>query len=111
MPEEIKPNVSEAASEDAKLAAESIASGEEKVPNVDMEADYQAAQQYSQGKALAEPEGTKETAPEVQPISAQPTGNPEDYQQMAKEVGHSEPAVNKVTDDLVEQAIDRGTSK
>ncbi len=109
MPEEIKPNVSEAASEDAKLAAESIASGEEKAPTVDMEADYQAAQQYSQGDRSSE--GTKETAPEAQPTSAQPTGNPEDYQQMAKEVGHSEPAVTKVTDDLVEQAIDRGTSK
>lgn len=83
MPEEIKPKHSEVASKNAKLAAESIANGEEKAPNVDLEADYQAAQQYSQRKASAEPEGTKETAPRSKPTSAQPTGNPEDYQQMA----------------------------
>ncbi|MBW4635535.1 MAG: hypothetical protein KME30_27710 [Iphinoe sp. HA4291-MV1] len=46
MSEEVKPNPSQD-SYDAQLAAENIASGEEKAPSVDAEKDYQAAQQFS----------------------------------------------------------------
>lgn len=47
MSEEVKPNPQEAPTEDAKLVAENIASGEEKAPTVDLEKDYEAAQKYS----------------------------------------------------------------
>lgn len=123
MPEEIKPNVSQAPTEDARLAAENIASGEEKAPSVDMEADYQAAEEFSVSDVDRAGEGAKAaeqaTAPEYQmpeaqetKTKAQPTGNPEDYQEMAKDVGGStDQGVTSVSDDLVQQALDKGQSK
>ena len=120
MPDEVKPNLAEASTQDAQLAAENILSGEEKAPAVDMDADYKAAQQYSvsdvdrtaEGKAAAE----AATAPKFEvskqeetKTQAQPTGNPDDYMNMAKDVGNSanKDATN-VTDELVEEALKKG---
>ena len=120
MPDEVKPNLAEASTQDAQLAAENIASGQEKAPAVDAEADYKAAQQYSvsdvdrtaEGKAAAE----AATAPKFEvskqeetKTQAQPTGNPDDYMNMAKDVGNSanKDATN-VTDELVEEALKKG---
>ncbi|WP_026732600.1 hypothetical protein [Fischerella sp. PCC 9605] len=122
MPEEIKPNVSEAPTKDAKLAAENIASGEEKAPSVDMESDYQAAQQFSVSEVDRTGEGAKAaeqaTAPQYQmpeatevKTEAQPTGNPNDYKEMANEVGASQEAVTSVSDDVLKQALEKGQSK
>ena len=120
MPDEVKPNVGEAPTQDAQLAAENIASGEEKAPTVDAEADYKAAQELSvsdvdrtaQGEAAAK----AATAPELEvpkqqetKTQAQSTGNPDEYLDMAKDVGRSanEGATN-VSDDLVEEALEKG---
>ncbi|MBW4447513.1 MAG: hypothetical protein KME22_07310 [Hassallia sp. WJT32-NPBG1] len=120
MPDEVKPNLAEASTQDAQLAAENILSGEEKAPAVDMDADYKAAQQYSvsdvdrtaEGKAAAE----AATAPKFEvskqeetKTQAQPTGNPDDYMNMAKDVGNfaNKDATN-VTDELVEEALKKG---
>ncbi|QSJ14877.1 hypothetical protein JYQ62_23750 [Nostoc sp. UHCC 0702] len=123
MPDEIKPNVNEAPTHDAQLAAENIASGEEKAPTVDFEADYAAAQQFSVSDVDRTGEGAAAaqaaTAPKYkvpQPVEtrteAQPTGNPDDYADMAKEVGRSkDDAVTNVSDDLVQQAIEKGQPK
>jgi hypothetical protein len=123
MTEEIKPNVSQAPTEDARLAAENMASGEEKAPSVDMEADYQAAQQFSVSDIDHTGEGAKAaeaaTAPEYQmpepqetKTEAQPTGDPADFQEMAKEVGGSrDQGVTSVDDDLLKQALDKGQPK
>lgn len=51
MPEEIKPDPKQATTQDAQLAAESMAAGEEKLPAVDVEGDYAASQQYSVSEA------------------------------------------------------------
>ncbi|MGI2902244.1 hypothetical protein [Tolypothrix sp. VBCCA 56010] len=120
MPDEVKPNVAEAPTQDAQLAAENIASGEEKAPTVDAEADYKAAQELSvsdvdrtgQGEAAAK----AATAPELEvpkqeetKTQAQPTGNPDDYKNMAKDVGDSTTeGVTNVSDDLVEEALEKG---
>lgn len=99
MPEEIKPNVNQASTQDAQLAAESIASGQEKAQAVDFDADYAAAQQMSVSDIDRTGEGAKAaqeaTAPEHQlskpeetRTEAQPTGNPADYMDMAKDVTH-----------------------
>ncbi|WP_315790030.1 hypothetical protein [Fischerella sp. JS2] len=122
MPEEIKPNVTEASTEDAKLAAEEIASGEAKAPSVDMEADYQAAQQMSVSEVDRTGEGTKAaqnaTAPEYQmpeaqekKTEAQPTGDPAEYKAMADEIGSSNQGVTNVSDDLVQEALKKGQAK
>ncbi|MBW4572199.1 MAG: hypothetical protein KME31_30670 [Tolypothrix carrinoi HA7290-LM1] len=122
MPDEVKPNVGEAPTQDAQLAAENIASGEEKAPTVDAEADYKAAQELSvsdvdrtgQGEAAAK----AATAPELEvpkqqetKTQAQPTGNPDEYMSMAKDVGDSgNEGVSNVSDDLVEEALEKGES-
>ena len=99
MPEEIKPNANQAPTQDAQLAAESIASGQEKAQAVDFDADYAAAQQMSVSDIDRTGEGAKAaqsaTAPEHQVskpeetrTEAQPTGNPADYMDMAEDVTH-----------------------
>jgi hypothetical protein len=123
MPDEVKPNLNEAPTHDAQLAAESIASGKEKAPKVDFDADYAAAQQFSvsdidrtgEGAAAAE----AATAPKYQTskpqetkTQAQSTGNPNDYLELAKEVGYSTTeGVSNVSDDLVKQALEKGQPK
>ncbi|MCP6763066.1 MAG: hypothetical protein NHB32_30810 [Fischerella sp. CENA71] len=91
MSEEIKPNVEQATTEDAKLVAEEIASGEAKAPTVDMDKDYQAAQQFSVGKgaeAAQDATTTEYQMPESEEkkTEAQPTGDPAQYKAMADEI-------------------------
>lgn len=120
MSEEIKPNPAETSTQTAHLAAENIASGEEKAPTVDFDADYQAAQEFSvsdvdrtgEGAAMAE----EATASQYQMpkaeethTEAQATGNPDDYRQMAKDVaGAKNQGGSNVTDDLVQKALEKG---
>lgn len=124
MPEDtIKPNPNEATTHDAKLAAENMASGEEKLQQVDFDADYAAAQQFSVSEVDRTPEGAAAaeaaTAPklkvpeaEEKKTEAQPTGNPDDYLNLAKEVGGSRTeGVSNVNDDLVQKAIEKGQPK
>ncbi len=119
----VKPNVDEAPTHDAQLAAENMASGEEKTPSVDFEADYAAAQKFSvseidrtnEGAAAAE----AATAPKYEVSQAketntetQATGNPDDYAEMAKEVGSSKTeGVTEVNDDLMKKALEKGERK
>lgn len=97
MAEEVKPNVNEAPTQDAQLAAENIAAGVEKAPTVDVEADYAAAQQFSVSEIDRSGEGAKAAEKATQPdlkvseteerkTEAKPTGNPSDYMDMAKDV-------------------------
>lgn len=124
MPDEVKPNpAAEAPTQDAQLAAENIASGEEKAPTVDYEADYQAAQQFSVSNIDRTGEGAKAaeeataskfevSQPEETKTKAQSTGNPDDYLEMAKEVGGSgNEGVSNVSDDLVKKALEKGQPK
>lgn len=97
MPDEIKPNANQAPTQDAQLAAEQIAAGQEKAPTVDLEGDYEAAQQYSVSDVDRTSEGAKAaqeaTAPDLKmskpeetKTEAKPTGDPADYMDMAKDV-------------------------
>ncbi|MEH2326199.1 MAG: hypothetical protein V7K32_22100 [Nostoc sp.] len=123
MPDEIKPNVNEAPTHEAQLAADSIASGEENAPKVDFDSDYATAQQFSVSEVDRTGEGAAAaeaaTAPKYQtskPVEtktqAQPTGNPDDFIELAKEVGNSKTeGVTNVSDDLVKQALEKGERK
>jgi hypothetical protein len=120
MSEKIKPNPNESTTHDAKLAAEQIDSGEEKAPQVDFEADYIAAQNFSVSEIDRTNEGAvaAETAtaskyeipePEATKTKSESTGNPEDYIDMAKEIGASRnEAITNVSDDLVKEALEKG---
>lgn len=121
--EEVKPNLNEASTQDAQLAAENIASGEEKAPTVDFDNDYATAQQFSvsevdrTGKGAAAAEAAtapnqKTSQPQETKTQAQSTGNPDDFLELAKEVGNSPTeSVSNVSDDLVEQALEKGERK
>ena len=116
---ELNANVSNLESHDAALAKEAIAEGEEKAQKVNVEADYEAAQQFSvsevdrtgEGAAAAEVATApkfKVSQPEETPIVAEPTSDPGDYMEMAREVSSAPSGAASVTDDLVEQALEMG---
>jgi hypothetical protein len=97
MPDEVKPDPKQAPTQDAQLAAENIASGEEKAPTVDIEGDYEASKQFSVSDVDRSGEGAKAaeaaTAPDLKvpepeetKTESKPTGNPDDYMDMAKDV-------------------------
>lgn len=106
-------------SHDAQLAAEEAASGKGSVANVDVSADYEASKELSvspidhtgAGEKAAEAATSpdlKVSAPDTTESKAEPTGDPDDYRNMAKEVSHSNTATGNVSDDLVDKAIDLG---
>lgn len=120
MSEELTPDPKQAPTHDAQLAAESMAAGEEKTPQVDTDADYEASKAFSVSAIDNTQEGAKAaeaaTAPdfkipeakETKSTTAESTGNPEDYRQMAKDVN---PRVGEGTvdsDQLVKKAIEKG---
>ncbi|MEH2136084.1 hypothetical protein [Nostoc sp.] len=121
--DEVKPNLNETSTHDAQLAADSIASGEEEAPKVNFDADYAAAQKFSvsevdrTGKGAAAAEAA--TAPQYQTSTpqetktqTQSTGNPDDYLELAKEVGNSNTeGVASVSDELVQKALEKGQPK
>jgi hypothetical protein len=120
MSDEIKPNVAQAPTHDAQLAAENIASGEEKAPKVDFDADYAAAQQLSVSEIDRTAEGAKAaeeatapnfeiSQPEETTFKAEATGNPDDYLEMANDIsGSPNEGVSNVSDDLLQKAFEMG---
>ena len=120
MTDEVNPNPNQATTQEAQLAAENMASGVEAKPTVDFDADYAAAQEFSVSDVDRTGEGATEaeaaTAPQFQlsqpeetKIVAEPTGDPSDYMEMAKDVGsQTEAGTGNVSDDLIKQALDMG---
>lgn len=120
MPDEVKPDPNQAPTQDAQLTAENIAAGVEQAPAVDVEADYEAAQQFSvseidrtgAGAEAAEATTTSQfevSEPEETTTEAQPTtGNPDDYMKMASDVASTTEGVSSVSDDLLKKALDMG---
>lgn len=75
---------------DAKVLADEVAAGEEKVvPSINVEADYEASKQFSEGSgeteepAIASPLMSGEPA---EPFEAEETGDPDEFRKMAQEV-------------------------
>lgn len=98
MAEELKPNPQEVDDiQEAQLAAERMASGEEKRPTVDVNADYEASKEYSisevdktaaGSQAAAAATASQQKLPEPTEMKSSPdtTGNPADYLEMAKDI-------------------------
>ena len=119
MNEEIKANPSEAVTHEGQLAAENMATGVEEVPNVDIEGDYEASKAYSvsdvdrsQAGAEAAEAATASnfeiSKPEETTFQAQPTGNPNEFLDMAKNVNPRAGEGNASSDDLIDKAIEMG---
>jgi hypothetical protein len=93
--------------------------GTEKTPQVDIDADYAAAQQFSVSDIDRTAEGaeaadkatanqfstTNQSEPKAETM---PTGDPSDYMDMAKDVGLATGAAGNVDDDLVQKALEKG---
>lgn len=119
MPDEVKPDPNQAQNQDAELVAQSIAAGEEQAPVIDVEADYEAAQQFSvsevdrtgAGAEAAEAATAPQfevSEPEETRTEAQPTGNPDDFLAMASDAASTTEDVSNVSDDLLKKALDMG---
>ncbi len=97
MAEELNVDPKQAVGQEAELAAQNMAEGKEATPEVDVEADYQASKEYSVSEVDRSEAGsqsaTQATAPKYEIPEAkerrsvaEPTANPDDYREMAKDV-------------------------
>lgn len=116
---EVASNLDASQNFDAKQATEEIATGDRKVPEIDVSADYEASKEFSvseidqtQAGEQAAEEATAHQfelhEPENVIPESQLTSNPEDFTEMAKEVGHTPKKAGEVTDDLVQKALELG---
>lgn len=119
MSEKVTPQPNQAPTHDAQLAAENMVSGNEQMPAVDLDADYEASKAFSVSEIDRTGEGTqaaaKATAPNLEVPKAQETvhkteatGNPDDYLDMAREVNPTAESAGNVDDELVEKALKKG---
>ncbi|MEB3339085.1 MAG: hypothetical protein VKJ46_16555 [Leptolyngbyaceae bacterium] len=103
---------------DSQQLSEEIATGETKVPKVNVDADYNAAQEFSSSEidqtragdeaaAAAVAPQHEVPAPEETTFTAEPTGNPDEFIDIAKEVSPFPSGSTNVTDELVQKAIDK----
>ncbi|KAM3111791.1 hypothetical protein [Phormidesmis sp. 146-33] len=104
---------------DAQQAAEEIAEGDRPAPQVDVSSDYEASKEYSvsevdrtgEGQEAAEAATAPKfevSQPEATKFTAEPTGDPNDYLDMAKDVSGTSGSTGNVSDDLVKKAIELG---
>ena len=97
MPEELKPDPNQAVGQEAELAAQSMVEGKEQMPEVDVDADYEASKEYSVSNIDKTGAGAEAAAAATAPehelsevkdreVISEPTANPDDYREMAREV-------------------------
>ncbi|MCL1473568.1 hypothetical protein [Argonema antarcticum] len=116
MAEKMTPNPAEATTQDAQLVAENMVAGKEKMPEIDVNADYEASKAFSVSEIDRTGAGaqaaTEATAPKFQvgqtTYKAEATGNPNDYIDMARDINPTSEGVGNVSDDLVKKALEKG---
>lgn len=119
MSEKVNPNPNQAPTHDAQLAAENMVTGNEQVPAVDTEADYEASKAFSVSKIDRTGEGAQAAAAATAPNlevpkpqeslpKADATGNPDDYLDMARDVNPAAESVGNVDDEIVQKALKKG---
>lgn len=97
MKEKVNVDPNQAQTQDAQLVAEEILAGNEKAATVDVDADYEASKAFSVSEIDRTDEGAKAAeaavatdfeVPQAQEttVKAEPTGDPSDYKDMAKDV-------------------------
>ncbi|MEG4211784.1 hypothetical protein [Microcoleus sp. S13_B4] len=116
---EINTEVNNTENFDAQQITESAEAGEQKLPTVDVSADYEASKEFSvsdidrtgagaQAAAAATAPKFDIPAPKDIPLPADTSGNPNDFRSMAQDITPAGTPGN-VTDDLMQKAIDLGT--
>lgn len=79
MAEELKVDAKQAVGQEAELAAQNMAEGTEKTPEIDVDSDYEASKQYSVSDIDKNETGTRSAAANA----------PNEFRQMAKDVNPS----------------------
>jgi hypothetical protein len=108
-----------AENQDAQLTAEGIETGVQDVADVNVGDDYAASKQYSENPHLGTKAGEQEIAaatahqfeipqPDETMHQVEPTGNPDDFREMAKEMSSTSSEGGNVTDDLLQKALEKG---
>ena len=114
---EINTEPNDTQSFDAAVITESAEAGEQKLPTVDVSADYEASKEFSVSDIDRTGAGAEVgrmalkfdiPAPTEIPLPADSSGNPDAFRSMAKDVNPAG-APGEVTDDLIQKAIDLGT--
>ena len=104
---------------DAAQVTESVEAGEQKLPTVDVSADYEASKEFTvsdidrtsagaEAAAAATAPKFPIPAPKETAKPADTSGNPADFRSMAHDIKPTGTPGN-VTDDLIDKAIDLGT--
>jgi hypothetical protein len=109
---ELKLDPNQAQTQDAQMLAEEIAAGEQPVLDVDVDADYEASKEFSTGEdaETAEAEMAPQfelSEPEETTFTAEPTGDPSEFLDMAADL-NPQGSRGNVDDDLVQKAIELG---
>ncbi|MEG4056880.1 MULTISPECIES: hypothetical protein [unclassified Microcoleus] len=117
---EINTEVNNIENFDAQQITESAEAGEQKLPTVNVSADYEASKEFSVSdidrtgagaQAAAAATAPKFPIPAAQDNMAKPadtSGNPADFRSMAQDITPAG-TPGEVTDDLMQKAIDLGT--
>ena len=119
MSEKVNPQPNQAPTHDAQLAAENMVSGNEQMPAVDTEADYEASKAFSVSEIDRTGEGAqaaaKATAPNLEvpkpqesTPKAEASSNPNDYLDMARDVNPAAESGGNVDDELMQKAFKKG---
>ncbi|MEG3934328.1 hypothetical protein QT990_24265 [Microcoleus sp. T3_B1] len=116
---EINPEVNNIENFDAQQITESAEAGEQKLPTVNVSADYEASKKFSvsdidrtgagaEAAAAATAPKFDIPAPTEIPLPADSSGNPDAFRSMAHDITPAG-TPGEVTDDLIQKAIDLGT--
>jgi len=119
MPEEMNSLIDPAENYDAKQQVEAIATGEEKKQSVDVSADYEKSKEFSvspvdQTDSDSQPfenrvfEELQQANSQPENRVAEPTGDPQEFMDIAKDVSPVKSAGENITDDLVQHALELG---
>ena len=116
---EINPEVNNIENFDAQQITESAEAGEQKLPTVNVSADYEASKEFSvsdidrtgagaEAAAAATAPKFDIPAPTEIPMPADSSGNPDAFRSMAQDLNPAG-VPGEVTDDLIQKALDLGT--
>ncbi|PSB27004.1 hypothetical protein [Stenomitos frigidus] len=114
-------NVDTSENYDAQQTVEEIEGGDRKAPSANIEADYEASKKFSVSEIDRTEEGAAAAAaatapqhempePNIATSSPDTTGNPDDYKEMAADLGSARSNTSNVSDDLVKKALEKGTA-
>ncbi|MBW4694019.1 MAG: hypothetical protein KME27_19920 [Lyngbya sp. HA4199-MV5] len=118
---EVAGNINTSENYDAQQMVEEVKEGDRKVPEANVDADYEASKQFSvstidrteEGAAAAEAATSpdlKVPSVEKSTLPAATTGSPDDYKEMATDANPNAQAGRNVSDDVVQKALEKGNA-